>query len=296
MRTMVPGPSSSIASGRIAYVLGLQGPAISIDTSCSSSLVAVHLACQSLRSKECAMALAGGVNLMLLPDATIALTKHRLMASDGHCKTFDALADGYVRGEGCGVIVLKRLRDAVAQRDRIIATILGTAINQDGASSGLTAPHGPAQSAVIRSALKNAGAKPAEIGYVEVHGTGTALGDPIEVQALGAVLGEARPPARPVYISTVKTNIGHLEAAAGIASMIKAVLVLQHKEIPPHLNLKNPNPFIPWDRLPVAVPMQPGPWPEGSSPAGRRQLIWLQRNECSCDCFSPGRAGRAGAK
>jgi acyl transferase domain-containing protein/acyl carrier protein len=256
------GSALSVASGRIAYFLGLNGPAISIDTSCSSSLVAVHLACQTLRSKECNMALAAGVNLMLLPDATIALTKHRLMASDGRCKTFDASADGYVRGEGCGAIVLKRLRDAVAQKDRILATISGTAINQDGASSGLTAPHGPAQRAVIRSALENAGAKPADIGYVEVHGTGTALGDPIEVQALGAVLGEDRPSSRPVYVGTVKTNIGHLEAAAGISSIIKTVLVLQHREIPPHLHLKTLNPFVPWDKLPVAVPMERIPWPK----------------------------------
>jgi acyl transferase domain-containing protein/NADPH:quinone reductase-like Zn-dependent oxidoreductase/SAM-dependent methyltransferase/NADP-dependent 3-hydroxy acid dehydrogenase YdfG len=258
------GTASSIASGRIAYILGFQGPAISIDTSCSSSLVAVHLACQSLHSKECSMALAGGVNLMLLPDATIALTKHRLMASDGHCKTCDASADGYVRGEGCGVVVLKRLSDAISQKDRIIATILGTAINQDGASSGLTAPHGPAQQAVIKAALKKAGISPADIGYVEMHGTGTALGDPIEVQALGAVLGENRSAARPVFISTVKTNIGHVEAAAGIAGLIKAVLVLQHKEIPPHLNLKNPNALIPWDKLPVTVPVERVPWPQGA--------------------------------
>lgn len=256
------GVSASIASGRLAYVFGFQGPAISINTSCSSSLVGVHLACQSLRSRECDMALAGGVSLMLRPDATIALTKHMLMASDGRCKTFDEKADGYVRGEGCGIIVLKRLSDAIDNGDRILAVIKGTAINQDGPSSGLTAPHGPAQREVITAALKNAGAKPADIGYVETHGTGTALGDPIEVQAIDAVLGAGRSPASPLFIGAVKTNIGHLEAAAGIASLIKTILVLEHQRIPPHLNMRTPNPFIPWDRLKVKVPLKPEPWPD----------------------------------
>ena len=255
------GVANSIASGRISYVLGLQGPSLSIDTACSSSLVAVHLACQSLRSRECRMALAGGVNLMLLPDTTIILTKHRLMAADGRCKTFDQAADGYVRGEGCGVVVLKRLADAVADGDRILGLIRGTAANQDGPSSGLTAPHGPSQQAVIRSALKNAGIKPAEVGYIETHGTGTSLGDPIEVLALSSVLQEGRPPSTPVYIGAIKANIGHLEAAAGIASFMKTLLVLRHKEIPPHLHMKSPNPHIPWDRLPVAVARKRIPWP-----------------------------------
>jgi len=258
------GVSASIASGRLAYVFGFQGPAISINTSCSSSLVGVHLACQSLRSKECDMALAGGVSLMLRPDATIALTKHMLMASDGRCKTFDQKADGYVRGEGCGIIVLKRLSDAVGDRDQILAVIKGTAINQDGPSSGLTAPHGPAQQEVIRTALKNAGVRPADIGYVETHGTGTALGDPIEVQAIDAVLGNGRSSNSPLYIGAVKTNIGHLEAAAGMASLIKTILVLEHKEIPPHLNMQTPNPFIPWDRLNVKVPQKKESWPENA--------------------------------
>lgn len=256
------GVSNSIASGRISYVFGLQGPSISIDTSCSSSLVSVYLACQNLRNHECEMALAGGVNLMLLPDATIALSRHRLMSSDGRCKTFDAAADGYVRGEGCGLVVLKRFSDALADGDHILAIIRGIAANQDGPSSGLTAPHGPAQQAVIRAALSNADVKPSDIGYIETHGTGTALGDPIEVQALASVLKDGRSSDKPVYIGTVKTNIGHLEAAAGIASLIKMMLVLQHKEIPPHLHLNIPNPFIPWDKLPVTVPLKLIPWPE----------------------------------
>ena len=258
------GAANSIASGRLSYVLGLQGPSVSIDTACSSSLVAVHLACQSLRSDECTMALAGGVNLMVLPETTIALSKHRLMAADGRCKTFDAAADGYVRGEGCGMIVLKRLSTAVADGDNILGIIRGSASNQDGPSSGLTAPHGPAQRAVIRESLKNARVKSAEISYVETHGTGTALGDPIEVQALGAVYGKDRLKENPLYIGTIKANIGHLEAAAGIASLIKTVLVLHHKEIPPHLHLKTPNPHIPWAQLPVAVPQKLTPWPQNA--------------------------------
>ena len=254
------GSSRSVASGRIAYVLGLEGPAISIDTSCSSSMVAAHLACLSLRAKECNTALVGGVNAILSPETTIALTKHRLMAADGHCKTFDQSADGYVRGEGCGVAVLKRLSDAVRQGDRILAVIRGTAMNQDGASSGLTAPHGPSQQRVIQAALKNAGVSPSDIGYVETHGTGTALGDPIEVQALSAVLGKNRKPGEPIYIGAVKTNLGHLEAAAGMASLFKTILVLQNRHIPPHLNMRTPNPMIPWDKLPVKVPLEGVDW------------------------------------
>ena len=186
------------------------------------------------------------------------------MAADGRCKTFDAAADGFVQGEGCGVVVLKRLSDAIADGDRILAVIRGTAINQDGASSGLTAPNGPSQEAVIREALANGGVKPAEVQYVEAHGTGTSLGDPIEVQALGAVLGEGRSPDEPLLIGSVKTNIGHLEAAAGIAGLIKVVLALQHKEIPAHLHLMTPNPYIPWSELPIKVATEHRPWPAGT--------------------------------
>ncbi len=218
------GVAHSIASGRISYILGLQGPSISIDTACSSSLVAIHQACLSLRSKETQLALAGGVNLILTPDASIALSKNKMMAADGHCKTFDASADGYVRGEGCGVIVLKRLSDALADEDNILAVIRGTAVNQDGASSGLTVPNGPAQEAVIREALVNAGIKPQDVTYVETHGTGTSLGDPIEVQALASTLGKGRDANRPLLIGSVKTNVGHLETAAGMAGLIKLIM------------------------------------------------------------------------
>ena len=252
------GIAHSIASGRLSYVLGLQGPSVSLDTACSSSLVAIHLACQSLRAGESRMALAGGVNLMLVPETTVTLTKYHMLASDGHCKAFDAQADGFVRGEGCAVIVLKRLSDAVADGENILALIRGTAANQDGPSSGLTAPNGPSQVAVIREALANGNVSPLDVSYVEAHGTGTSLGDPIEVQALGAALGEGR--TGPLMIGSVKTNIGHLEAVAGVAGIVKVVLALQHKEIPPHLHLKTPSPHIPWADLPITIPTELTPW------------------------------------
>ena len=255
------GLAHSIAAGRLSYVLGLQGPSIAIDTACSSSLVAVHLASQSLRSGECRLALAGGVSLVLSPENNIAYSRARMVAFDGRCKTFDARADGFVDGEGCGVVVLKRLSDAVADGDRILAVIRGSAVNQDGPSSGLTAPNGPAQEAVIREALDKGGLKPGQIDYIEAHGTGTPLGDPIEVQALGAVFGEGRAPDRPLVIGSVKTNIGHLQAASGVAGLIKLVLALQHEEIPPHLHFEQPSAHIPWSDLPVRVGTDLGTWP-----------------------------------
>jgi len=250
----VSGTARSIVSGRISYQLGLVGPAVSLDTACSSSLLAVHQACRSLLDQECRMAIAAGVNIILSPANTVALSNYQMMAPDGRCKVFDAAADGFVRGEGCGVVVLKRLSDALADRDHIYALILGTAANQDGPSSGLTAPNGPSQEVVMRAALKCAHVKPIKIGYVEAHGTGTALGDPIEVRALGECYSEGRPADRPLVIGSVKTNIGHLEAAAGIAGLIKTALVLHHGEIPPNLHFKTPNPEIPWDRYTVMVP------------------------------------------
>jgi len=188
-----------------------------LDTACSSSLVAVHLACQSLRSGECRLALAGGVNVILSPETTITASKARMLAPDGRCKTFDARADGFVRGEGCGVVILKRLSDAIAEGDNVLAVIRGSAVNQDGKTSGLTVPSKLAQETVIRNALAAAGVRAADIEYVEAHGTGTPLGDPIEVRALAAVLGEGRAKERPFFLGSVKTNIGHLESAAGIA-------------------------------------------------------------------------------
>lgn len=264
---LASGNAHSIATGRLSYALGLRGPSFPVDTACSSSLVATHLAVQSLRNGECRLALAGGVNIILSPETTVALTKAHMLSPDGRCKTFDARADGFVRGEGGGVILLKRLSDAQADGDSILALIRGSAINQDGRSNGLTAPNGPSQEDVIRAALANAGIHPKQIGYVETHGTGTSLGDPIEVQALAGVLGEGR--TDPVFIGSVKTNVGHLESAAGIAGMIKTILMLQHREIPPHLHLQTPNPYIPWAELPVSIPAKLTPWQsEGDQYAG----------------------------
>ncbi|MEE8523080.1 MAG: SDR family NAD(P)-dependent oxidoreductase, partial [Thermoanaerobaculia bacterium] len=236
------GNTLSIAAGRLSYLLGLQGPSMALDTSCSSSLVAIHLACQALRTGECDLALAGGVNAILLPELTVQFAQTQVLASDGRCKSFDRSADGYVRSEGCGIVVLKRLSEAIRDGDPIRAVIRGSAVNQNGRSGGLAAPNGPAQEAVIREALANAGVEPAEVGYVEAHATGTALGDTIEVQSLGRVLGAERPADQPLKIGSIKTNIGHAEAAAGIASVAKAVLTLEHGEIPPHLHLREPNP------------------------------------------------------
>jgi acyl transferase domain-containing protein/predicted O-methyltransferase YrrM/acyl carrier protein len=257
------GTAHSIASGRLSYVLGLQGPAVSVDTACSSSLVAFHLACQSLRAGECRMALTGGVHLMLAPDNTILFCKSRMMSPTGRCHTFGAAADGFVLGEGVGVVVLKRLLDAERDGDRILAVVRGTAVNQDGPSGGLTVPNGPAQQAVIEEALANGGVSAAEVGYVEAHGTGTSLGDPIEVRALAAALAEGRPADRPVLIGSVKTNMGHLEGAAGVTGVIKAVLAVHHGEIPPHLHADELSPHIPWNELPVAVARAGARWPEG---------------------------------
>lgn len=257
------GAAHSIASGRLSYLLGLQGPAISLDTACSSSLVAIHLACSSLRAGESAMALAGGVNLILSPDNGIAFCKLRMLAADGYCKSFDAAADGFSEGEGCGVVVLKRLSDAMADGDRILAIIRGSAVNQDGPSSSLTAPNGPSQEAVIREALAFGKISPSAVGYVEAHGTGTALGDPIEVQALSAVLRQGRPKNRPFALGSVKTNIGHVQAAAGIAGLIKVVLMLQHAQIAPNLHLHTLNPLIEWNEVPAIVPTTRMPWLEG---------------------------------
>ena len=254
------GIGHSVATGRLSYLLGLRGPSLAVDTACSSSLVAVHLACQALRNGDCKMAVAGGVNVMLGPELFMALSRARMLAADGRCKTFSAAADGYARGEGCGVIVLKKLSDAKADGDRILAVIRGTAVNQDGPSSALTAPNGPAQEDVIRAALAQAGVRPREVGYLEAHGTGTQLGDPLEVQALGGVFRADRDPATPLVIGSVKTNIGHLEAAAGIAGLIKLILALRHKEIPPHLHMTERNPHIDWTVMPLKVADIAVPW------------------------------------
>ncbi|WP_193044881.1 type I polyketide synthase [Mycolicibacterium baixiangningiae] len=263
---MAIGTSNAAAAGRISYRLGLQGPAVAVDTACSSSLVAIHQACQALRLGECDLALAGGANVLLTPATMITFSNARMLAPDGRCKTFDAAADGYVRGEGCGVIVVKRLEDALRDGDRIRAVIRGSAINQDGASGGLTVPNGVAQQRVITDALMRAGVAAKDVGYLEAHGTGTSLGDPIEAQAAGAAFGTGREPGRPLLIGSAKTNIGHLEAAAGIAGVIKVILSMEHETLPKHRNFTNPSPHIPWDRLPVEVVKETTPWERNGQP------------------------------
>ena len=263
------GNSLSVAAGRLSYILGLNGPSMAIDTSCSSSLVSIHLACQSLRLGECDAALAGGVCLNLAPDTSIALSRTQMLNPEGRCKTFDASANGFAKGEGCGVIVLKRLSDAIADGDNILAQIRGSAVNHNGRSSSLIAPNGLSQQAVIRQALASGGVKPESVDYVEVQGTGTSVGESIEVGALSAVYGQNRPAARPLAIASVKTNIGHTEAASGVASLLKVVLALQNKQIPPHLHLKQPNPYIEWNEIPFEVPTELKEWQkEGTRFAG----------------------------
>jgi acyl transferase domain-containing protein/NADPH:quinone reductase-like Zn-dependent oxidoreductase/acyl carrier protein len=263
------GNAFNAAAGRLSYLLGLQGPSMAVDAACASSLVAVHLACQSLHTGDCRLAVAGGVNLILEPDAHIAMSRAHALAPDGRCKTFDASADGYGRGEGCGVVVLKRLSDAVADHDPILALVRGSAVMQDGHSGGLTVPNGAAQQAVIRAALAHAGMKPEQIDYVEAHGTGTSLGDPIEVRALGAVFGASHGAGHPLVLGSVKSNIGHLESAAGVAGLIKVVLALQHRAIPPHLHVHELNPDIAQEPMAKLIPAATMPWPnDGPRAAG----------------------------
>ena len=259
---LVTGTSASTAIGRVAFALGLQGPAIAVDTSCSSSLTAIHQAAAALQRGEADLALAGGVNAILTTRVTRLFESGGMLAPDGRCKTFDAAADGYVRGEGCGMLVLKRLSDAERDGDPIQGVILGSAVNQDGASAGLTVPNGPAQERVIREALERAGLAAGDVDYLEAHGTGTELGDPIEVRAAAAVYGEGRPADRPLLLGSVKTNVGHLESAAGVAGVVKVLLAMRHGVIPKHLHFERPNPRLDWERLPVRVVSEATPWPD----------------------------------
>jgi len=260
------GRDTGIIANRVSYVLGLTGPSLTVNTACSSSLVAVHLAAQSLRSGESTLAVAGGVNLILTPDSTVAMTKFGAMAPDGRSKAFDSRADGYVRGEGAGVVVLKPLSRAIADGDRVLALLRGSAVNNDGPSNGLTAPSPDAQRGVLRDAYAAAKLPPAEVDYVEAHGTGTMLGDPIEAGSLGAVLGTAEGRERPLVVGSAKTNIGHLEAAAGAAGLIKTVLALGHRTVPPSLHYLSPNPHIDFPALNLRVPTAPEPWPATGHP------------------------------
>jgi len=252
------GNSLSAAAGRLSYFLNLRGPCLSLDSACASSLVAVHQAIRSLRNNECEVALVGGVNLILDPAITINLSHSGMMSPDGRCKTFDASANGYVRGEGCGVLVLKTLSEAEKNGDPILALLRGSAINHNGTAAGLTVPSGPAQQDLLRQALSDARLSPEDVGYIEAHGTGTSLGDPIEMNAIASVYGKR---SQPLYVGSVKTNLGHLEAASGMAGIIKTILILQHGEIPPHLHFQNPNPLINWQDHSIKIPTQNIPWP-----------------------------------
>jgi acyl transferase domain-containing protein/acyl carrier protein len=260
------GTSLNAAAGRLAFVLGLNGPAMAIDTACSSSLVALHQAIRSLRLGETDASLVGGVNVLADPSCTVAVSRAHMLSPDGRCKTFSAEADGFVRAEGCGVVVLKRLSDAERDEDRVLAVILGSAVNSDGASSGLTVPSGAAQSAVIRAALADAAVAGRDIDYLEAHGTGTSLGDPIEVDAAWSVLGARRDPGTPLHVGSVKSNIGHCESASGMAALFKTVLALRNQRIPATLHAAELNPHIPWDRLNVNVARAAVPWPAGPRP------------------------------
>jgi len=262
----VTGAAHSVFAGRLSHLFDLRGPSLAVDTACSSSLVATHLACRSLRGRECDLALVGGVNVLLLPQLTRAFAKGGFMAPDGRCKAFDARANGYVRGEGCGVLVMKRLDDACADGDRIYAVIRGSAVNQDGYGPGLTAPSAVAQARVIRSALRDAGLDADRVSYVEAHGTGTSLGDPIEMAGLARVFGEGAADRDPCRVGSVKSNIGHLEAAAGVAGLMKVILALRNEQIPPTLHFRRLNPNIDTGGAPLAVADRAHPWPRGAEP------------------------------
>ena len=262
LRTLT-GTLHSVLANRLSYLLDLRGPSISVDSACSASLVAVHLACQSLRLGESNIAITGGVSLMIAPELLVSMSKVGFMAPDGRCKTFDELADGFGRGEGCSVVVLKRLSDAIADADRILAVIRGSAVNQDGHSTLLTAPSGPAQQALIREALACAQLSPDRIGFVETHGTGTSLGDPIEVEAIAATIGQPFPSGGRCLLGSVKANLGHLEAAAGVTGLVKAVLSLQHEAVPSQVNYRTLNPHIVLTGTRLDVPTTLTPWPVG---------------------------------
>ncbi|MFI0241430.1 SDR family NAD(P)-dependent oxidoreductase [Streptomyces sp. NPDC016845] len=256
----VSGTALNAAAGRIAYTLGLNGPTMAVDTACSSSLSAVHLAVQSLRRHESDQVLAGGVNLITAPSCSVAVSRAHMLSPDGRCKTFSADANGFVRAEGCGVLVLKRLSDARRDGDRVLAVIHGSAVNQDGASSGLTVPSGTAQEAVIAAAIADAGVAPEDISYLEAHGTGTSLGDPIELNAAWSVLGQDRKSGNPLHIGSIKSNIGHCESASGIAGIFKTVLALRNGKLPASLHCDTLNPHVPWDDMNLRVVDALTPW------------------------------------
>ena len=257
----VNGSSYNTAIGRVAFALGLQGPAIAIDTACSSSLVAIHQAMAALQQGEADLALAGGVHTILSGRLMAFRANAGMLAPDGRCKTFDAAANGYVRGEGCGILVLKRLSEAEADGDRIWGVIRGSALNQDGASTGLAVPNEAAQQQVIVDALRRSAVAPSQVDYVEAHGTGTPVGDPIELRAVAAAYGDGHTAERPLLIGSVKTNFGHLESAAGVAAVMKVLLAMRHGVIPKHRNFQDPTPAVDWQQLPLQVTATATDWP-----------------------------------
>jgi acyl transferase domain-containing protein len=259
------GSARSIAAGRVAYTFDFKGPAMQLDTTCSSSLLTIHLGCRSLNSGECDLVLAGGVNVMLTPSVYIGFWNLRALSPDGVCRAFDARANGYVRGEGCSMVLLKRLSDAVRDKDRILALIKASGANHDGRSNGLTAPNGSAQVELIESVLSKSGLSPEQIGYVEAHGTGTELGDPIELESLARALRcEGR--SRPLFVGSLKANFGHLEAAAGATSFLKAVMSVKEGRVFPHINCERPNPRVRWSELALSIPTSVEAWPVESGP------------------------------
>ncbi|MBV1919298.1 MAG: hypothetical protein KUG73_01345, partial [Pseudomonadales bacterium] len=262
------GVSPSAAAGRLSYLYDFNGPSLAVDTACSSSLVALHYACQSLRQGECDAALVGGVNMILNPGTSILFSKAKMLSVDGHCKTFDKDANGYVRSEGCAVVMVKRLKDAIKDGDHIHGVVRGTAVNQDGRSQGLTAPNEVSQQKVISAALQQAQCEPGDVTYVEAHGTGTPLGDPIEINALQEVYGKNKAADQPLHIGSCKTNFGHAEAAAGMFGLLKLIVSLQHKKIPASLHFSTPNPYVNWGGMNIKVVDELRDWPEGPLRAG----------------------------
>jgi acyl transferase domain-containing protein len=261
------GGSLSIAANRISYCFDFHGPSAAVDTACSSALVAVHLACRAIWHDGCPTALAGGVSALLLPDWYVGFCRMGMLSPHGRCKAFDAGASGFVRSEGAGIVALKPLAQALADGDRVYAIIRGSATNQDGRTPGMTVPSQEAQEALLREAYRSSGVSPATIQYVEAHGTGTPVGDPIEARALGGVLSSGRPEQEPCLIGSVKSNIGHLEAGAGIAGLIKVALALHHRRIPANLHFERPSPEIDWRALRLRVPTSTEPWPDSDRPA-----------------------------